>query len=270
MHIDISSDLCYYLYIKDRFSLQIGVKIVYLRKETQMNILIYDNDHNRMLRNYTYFSGEKKLSFIAVNTAKQICDTAASADIAIIYFSEEEAEELLKTRGINLGKRAYLLCRKPDPTSCLVAFYLGAECISTLPEGAELYGFLRKVCGSMKHKSKNFGIYIDDIFRACAIPAHMTGRNYAKTAIEMCCINENMLYGITKILYLSVSKHYSVSPQSVEKAVRNVIEKSWSSENKGYREILNITKNKRPTNKEFIAAVVRFIKYMEEKGKMYK
>ena len=222
-----------------------------------MKAVFFDIDKERMERNYEFFTQKKNLVFIPVNTMENFIEADAAADVAIVYYSDFMTEEFMEVKYIGRAKYIYLICGESTPSSYLLGFFLKAECVEGIYEKEKLYELMRNEIENIGNT--NTSKYIEKLMRVCRIPVHLTGRTYLKTAVEMCCANAEMLSGITKILYPSISKYYSVSSCSVERALRIVIDKSWSKDNEGYTQILNIGIHKKPTNKEFIAAAVNYV-----------
>ena len=101
------------------------------------------------------------------------------------------------------------------------------------------------------------------------LPANIKGYQHARTAIVlMYGDSENMKGLITKQLYPDVAKKYSTTSQRVEKTIRDAVERVFSY---GDMEILQRyfgnsilpTKGK-PTNTEFLSAIVNFLRMQDE------
>ncbi len=222
-----------------------------------MRVVIFDEDKDRMMRNYDYFMQKKNVVFIPVHSAENYIDAESGTDVSVIYFNENIAETLRDARHIGKARKIYLICEENTALSYMLGFCLRAECIDGKYEKSKLYELI--VNDFLVNSNTNTDSIIEKVLHACHIPVHLTGRLYMKTALEMCCVNAQMLIGITKILYPSISKYHRVSVDSVERAVRIAIDKSWSKDNEGYTQLLNIGLYKKPTNKEFIAAAVNYI-----------
>ena len=222
-----------------------------------MSILFYDRDSERMRRNHDFFTHEMNKAFVSVSTAEQLERLVVPTDITVIYFSDEIAAELMQANVTYIKGNVFLLCSGESTSSFLLAFYMKAHCLYEQYETEEL---ARRIYNKNQKTEKELKKCIDDIMHACMMPVHLSGSGYARTAVEMCCGNEKLLCSVTKYLYPALSKMYSVTPEAVERALRHVIEKSWERGTDGYVELLRLYKNKRPSNKEFIAAVVSYVK----------
>ena len=107
-------------------------------------------------------------------------------------------------------------------------------------------------------------ISISNFLDGLGIPASLTGYKYIATAIEKTMDDEEMLEGVTKILYPEIAKTHNSTPPRVEKAIRHAIEVAWNKNPNGiekepFKLIIKDGK-KRPTNSEFIATICRQLK----------
>ena len=95
------------------------------------------------------------------------------------------------------------------------------------------------------------------------MPNHLKGFNFISTATYLAYNDSTLLDSITKSLYPSIATYYNCSSASVERAMRNAIELTWSNENNknNIESCLGplITFDKKPTNSEFIS---RFLNYL--------
>ena len=100
---------------------------------------------------------------------------------------------------------------------------------------------------------------VTEILHEIAVPAHIKGYQYLRTAILMTISDNEIINSVTKILYPSVAKKYSTTTSRVERAIRHAIEVAWD---RGDVDTLNsyfgytIQNNRgKPTNSEFIAMI---------------
>lgn len=128
-----------------------------------------------------------------------------------------------------------------------------------------LENFEKKSTGNVKEESLE--VKIANIFRELGISSHLGGYDYATSAILMCIESPELIhrYSITKVLYPNIAKKHATTPNRVERAIRHAIEVCFKRTSKEYLEkifgpsILN--NKKRPTNSEFIAAIIEFLKF---------
>lgn len=101
------------------------------------------------------------------------------------------------------------------------------------------------------------------LLKRLGIPAHIKGYHYIRTAIMMCVANPELLDAITKELYPELSKEHNTTSSKVERAIRHAIEVSFDRiDQEIYMEVFQYTvsaKKGRPTNSEYIAALVDYI-----------
>jgi len=107
--------------------------------------------------------------------------------------------------------------------------------------------------------SNDLEAQVTKVIHRIGVPAHIKGYQYLRTAIIMVIEDNQIINGVTKILYPSIAKRYKTTSSRVERAIRHAIEVAWD---RGDIEILNeyfgytIHNNRgKPTNSEFIAMI---------------
>lgn len=104
---------------------------------------------------------------------------------------------------------------------------------------------------------------ITQLLRRLGIPAHIKGYHYIRTAIMMCVANPELLGAITKELYPEVAKAHDTTSSRAERAIRHAVEVSFDRIDQDiYMEVFQYTvsaEKGRPTNSEYIAALVDYI-----------
>ena len=104
---------------------------------------------------------------------------------------------------------------------------------------------------------------ITQLLRRLGIPAHIKGYHYIRTAIMMCVANPELLGAITKELYPEVAKAHDTTSSRAEGGIRHAIEGSFDRiDQEIYMEVFQYTvsaEKGRPTNSEYIAALVDYI-----------
>lgn len=106
---------------------------------------------------------------------------------------------------------------------------------------------------------RNLEADITNIIHDIGIPAHIKGYQYLRDSIMLSVKDNDIINGITKILYPTIAKKYQTTSSRVERAIRHAIEVAW---NRGNTDTLNdlfgytISNGKgKPTNSEFIALI---------------
>ncbi len=108
--------------------------------------------------------------------------------------------------------------------------------------------------------SKKIEKRIAKILTELGFRCNVRGYYYIKNAIMLVLDDTNLLYNITKGLYLSVAEKHETTPSKVERDMRHSIERVWKE---GNIELINkifgytISKDKgKPSNSEFISQIV--------------
>lgn len=109
---------------------------------------------------------------------------------------------------------------------------------------------------------------VEDTIRQLGIPAHIKGHLYIIEAIKYCLkqMQEGKAFPqMTKEIYPKVAAEFNTTPPRVERAIRHGIELTWSR--LGNEELIDLLfgssidpKKGKPTNSEFIASVVDYIR----------
>lgn len=101
--------------------------------------------------------------------------------------------------------------------------------------------------------------YITDIMLDIGVPAHLKGYFYLRDAILLSGKDMNVVGSVTKLLYPTIAKRFHTTDQKVERAIRSVIEVSWSRGNTNtFQEMFGyspLTGRNRPTNSEYIVRI---------------
>lgn len=101
--------------------------------------------------------------------------------------------------------------------------------------------------------------YITSIMLDIGVPAHLKGYFYLRDAIMLSGRDMAVVGSVTKLLYPAIAKRFHTTDQKVERAIRNVIEVSWSRGNTNtFQEVFGyspLTGRARPTNSEYIARI---------------
>lgn len=116
-------------------------------------------------------------------------------------------------------------------------------------------------------ENKNKVIYIErmtsSILNGTGILPNLKGYKYLKEAIVMGYSNNEVLDAVTKFLYPQIAKKNNTTSDRVERAIRHAIESAWNKcGGNGFYTKMGFTSlygNKRPTNSEYIFAVVEYL-----------
>ncbi len=101
--------------------------------------------------------------------------------------------------------------------------------------------------------------YITDIMLDIGVPAHLKGYFYLREAILLSGRDMTVVGSVTKLLYPAIARRFHTTDQKVERAIRNVIEVSWTRGNADtFQEVFGYSPldgRSRPTNSEYIARI---------------
>lgn len=83
----------------------------------------------------------------------------------------------------------------------------------------------------------------------------MKGFEYIAAAAELLIRDRATFSMITKVLYPEISKKFSTTPASVERAIRNAIQCAWDSNSRELHNMFpeNLMSNERPSNSQFLS-----------------
>lgn len=125
-----------------------------------------------------------------------------------------------------------------------------------------------------KEEEKDINHVFTDYMIRLGFKANIKGYRYQYIREAMHMLWEDNLFymeSITKRLYPDIAKVYKTTPSRVERAIRHAIEVAWSN---GNRELIDsifgytIDSNKeKPTNSEFLALMVDYIRLKGYSGK---
>ena len=111
---------------------------------------------------------------------------------------------------------------------------------------------------------------VAELLHKMGMPSYLKGYMKLKEIIMYCLKNPDSSHAVTKVLYPSVAEKFSMGNR-VERNIRYAIELTWTNGNKEFlNKYFPHEKSKRfcPSNAEFIAAAVEYIKY--SKGEIYR
>lgn len=105
---------------------------------------------------------------------------------------------------------------------------------------------------------------IQEVLLDIGVPDALSGHRYMVRAIELAIESPDEATLITKWLYPTVAKCYDTTASRVERAIRHGIESAWDRGDlevlaKYFGNTVSISKG-RPTNGEFIARIVNYLR----------
>ena len=108
-------------------------------------------------------------------------------------------------------------------------------------------------------KEESFETKVTNIMHTVGIPAKLKGYQYIREAILLFINNGDATNKITKDIYPKIAEKFNTTPTRVERAIRHALEISWEHNKAAISSLIFgnpfITKEKRPTNSEFIASI---------------
>jgi len=114
---------------------------------------------------------------------------------------------------------------------------------------------------------KNVELTISNTLKDLGMSPRLLGFNYLKEAIKLTLKDESMVHRMTKVLYPTVAQTFGSKSSRVERAMRHSIESGWHHANIDFqKDVFGYTVSAdrgKPTNAEFIATVVEYLKSWE-------
>lgn len=207
------------------------------------------------------------------------CEQATDSDLLIIdmILSFDDSIEIIKKiREMGCRIRIIILTTVDSEILTGKAIQAGADYIALKPYSLkELFAtaevLMKKECKLEKHYDSQVFVKRSmvekeaaQILTRCGILPNVKGYRYLKFAAKEGFFNFDLIDGITKSLYPLIAKSFDTSDEKAERAIRHAIEVAWDKEkfNIGF-EMLGFSKDvysKRPTNSEFVYALVEYVK----------
>lgn len=136
------------------------------------------------------------------------------------------------------------------------------EVFSTLPVSSNTKIVLYME-GTEKEEENSWEKIVGSYLYKLGIPSHLRGYGYLKYGIIRCLSHSEELESVTKILYPGIAKKYNTTTGKVEHGIRHAIQKAWENEKSEEWETvfgkIQMNRNSRPTNSQFIATLSDFI-----------
>ncbi len=155
-----------------------------------------------------------------------------------------------------------------NPKFSEIAINLGADYCISEPFDSEIIG--RRIIQLCEKERENNGetvqtqkkagsAKISEMIGKFGIRPSLKGYSYLKFAIPYILENRYVMDAITKELYPEIARKFNTQPKSVERDIRHCIDISWKTSANKYNETFGYEFKKRPTNKEFIHAIIDYI-----------
>lgn len=157
-------------------------------------------------------------------------------------------QEQMTKRVIDLGANYYVL--KPFNLETLV---------TRVRQLANNESFSATTVSTSENKVANLEFRVSNFLHELGIPANIRGYLYLREGISLVTEENELINGVTKILYPMIAKKFKTTASRVERAIRHAIEVAWG---RGNLEAINRifgftvdTRRGKPTNSEFVALV---------------
>lgn len=109
-------------------------------------------------------------------------------------------------------------------------------------------------------KEEQLSIFLKNL----GIPANLSGYNYIRYALLICCEDPSIMGSITKTLYPAIAKNFHITYTQAERAIRYAISRSWNIANNDFIEkVFGYTTayyEKCPTNSKYLSTILDYIK----------
>lgn len=204
----------------------------------------------------------------------------SSAELAIFdlaVFKRNVMETLSLIKDVQSQKpalRFMLLANKEDDVMTSAALRFGVSYAMIRPFNPEdIVSRAVDLCsiksdeGIIVNESRSRNIFVErtasSVLSGTGILPNLKGYKYLKEAIVKGYNDMSILDAVTKYLYPEIAKNNNTTAERVERAIRHAIDSAWSKcggngfyTKMGFGEVYN---NKRPTNSEYIFAVVEYL-----------
>lgn len=117
-----------------------------------------------------------------------------------------------------------------------------------------------------KDKEESDLVKVSTLLKQIGVAVHIKGYGYLRDSILMCLDYPETIYEVTKKLYPGVAEKNNSTASKVERSIRHAIERLWNINNNSIliEKIFGFSPEnntrKKPTNSEFIATIVEYLK----------
>lgn len=99
---------------------------------------------------------------------------------------------------------------------------------------------------------------ITEMLKRLCIRPNLRGYEYIQTAVKLVLEDREKIHRLTKVLYPEIGDCFDVTPESVERAMRNAIYSGRYRAPEEYKEVFG--HHYKPTTGEFISTIVEQIR----------
>lgn len=199
-------------------------------------------------------------------------------DAAVLHmesYSNDIMQILFKIQDIkkkNKEAKIIVMTDKADTTFISAACIFGIDHVFTSPY--DLSDIAEKIAYDkqeetaaaieiINEKRMNAERMTSAILNSTGIFPNLKGYKYLKEAIVTGYMRSDTLEAVTKYLYPEIAENNNTTADRVERAIRHAIESAWNKcRGNGFYNKMgfgNVYKGKRPTNSEYIFAVVEYL-----------
>jgi two-component system response regulator (stage 0 sporulation protein A) len=242
-------------------------------------IAITNNDERRMLE-YSFRFDSNTMVVGSFNNGNEALDACFQhkPEVMVLDMLLEGTDGigvLEQIKKSNLKTKVIMLTSIKSENAMEKAFDAGADYIMVRPyDFAALKRRIKDLTGVGEVVDENPPVAaasdnyverkISAILNGTGIMPNLKGYRYLKTALLKGYKDDEILDGITKVLYPTIAKEYNTSTARVERAIRHAIETAWNKcgNNDFYKEIgfVAYENSKRPTNGEFVFTVIEYLR----------
>lgn len=104
---------------------------------------------------------------------------------------------------------------------------------------------------------------VDSVLRKLGITARYKGHEYIQLAYSLIEHEEEMLTGITILLYPKIAEELDVPVHNVEYNIRTAVMKSWRINRPLLEDICGYKLYKPPSNAEFLDALLYYVRHLK-------
>lgn len=247
-----------------------------------MNVVLSINscDESKKLENafkkssaVTEIISTRDISF-AIEQMKNGAVNTAVFDLEIFRNNVMETLSAIKEmKDVNSKAKIILIANKDEDVMTAAAFRFGINYVVVRPYDTEsivdrvLDLNVSGVIINDELENKNKITYIErmtsSILNGTGILPNLKGYKYLKEAIVRGYMDREMLDAVTKFLYPEIAKNNNTTADRVERAIRHAIESAWNKcGGNGFYSKMGFAdaySDKRPTNSEYIFAVVEYL-----------
>jgi len=123
---------------------------------------------------------------------------------------------------------------------------------------------LQSISKAQTNEQKSIEKNIDALLSKLKVPLNLIGHRYLKSSIIEVLNDEELLFGITKLLYPTIAMRHKTTSFRVERSIRSAIKITWNRNNNiNIHDIFGVTpsfKKDIPSNSELISLVSEKIK----------